>query len=437
MQIDQMPQSDHMDHQAPSEMKKMEPIELPKPKQQSPMDLIMLNMRRDGSGTSWQPIDNPMLMKMWQLGRWTTMLHWSVFGDYDNQGGPRGDQGFYSENWGMASVATPIRTRSVTQFRDMMSLEPLTVGSRGYPLLFQTGETFRGEPLIDRQHPHDLFMELSAQYWLRLKNSTWFRLYAAPVGEPALGPVAYPHRYSALLNPEAPLSHHIQDSSHITFGVATAGIASKNLQVEGSIFNGREPDENRYDFDFGPFTSYSGRISYLPNPNTSFQISCGLLDDPESIEPGDVTRLTASTQYIKMLKNGWIASSIVFGHNFEAGPDETGVLWEATWNFRKSYYLFTRIENVYRAELLENVEDSGVDENRKFGVTVFSFGAARDLFRIKDVPFTLGTMMTMYAKSRVLDQFYGDFPISFHVFLHTNAPPMKHMPNINNQMHSR
>ena len=397
----------------------------------TPQQLLMLNMARDGSGTSWQPVDNPMQMLMGQKGPWTGMLHWSAFADYDNQGGPRGDEGFYSQNWIMASGARPVGAKGVFQARAMMSLEPLTVGERGYPLLFQVGETYQGEPLVDRQHPHDMFMELSAQYYHQLNKNTWLRLYAAPVGEPALGPTAFPHRYAGLLNPESIMGHHSQDSTHIAFGVATAGIIYKNKwQVEGSVFNGREPDENRYDFDYEDWkTAYSGRITYMPNKNWAIQTSYGYLQDPEALEPGNVNRLTSSISHTKTFKRGWWASVLSFGHNFKDGPDEYSIFLDSTLNFWEKNYIFGRVENFQRHGLLAHGHGTGhshaSEEQEKDIITAISLGIARDLFRVKDIPVTLGTMLTMYGKPGRLDEAYGNFPLSFHVFLHTNAPNMR------------
>lgn len=380
-------------------------------------EFMLLEMRRQGSGTAWQPVDNPMMMNMHFSEDWLTMGHWSAFLDYDYQGGDRGSDEVVSQNWLMASAARPVGERGIVQFRGMMSAEPFTVGKEGYPLLFQTGETFEGRPLVDRQHPHDLFMELSAQYLHHLRPETWLRFYLAPVGEPALGPVAYPHRYSTFLNPEAPLSHHIQDSTHISFGVLTAGIVHNKWQIEGSLFNGKEPDENRYDFDFGPLTSYSGRISYMPNANWSLQASHGHLDDPEILEPGDLDRTTASVQYSKTFNQGWWANTLAYGHNFESGTDENGVILESTLNFKNRNYVFGNIENVQKRGLREEAFPG-----RTFNITKLTLGVARDLTWFNGVPVTLGAMIAAHIRPAHLASAYGEIPISFHVFLHTNAP---------------
>ncbi len=414
----------------------MEAVEL-ETKEDWQQELIMTNMRRDGSGTGWIPMDNPMLMQMGQRQNWTGMLHWSAFADYDHTTGPRGDNGFYSQNWIMGSAATPVGKSGVAQFRAMLSLEPLTVGKRGYPVLFQTGETFNDEPLIDRQHPHDFFMELSAQYYHRVNDDTLLRLYAAPVGEPALGPVAFPHRYSAFLNPDAPLGHHMQDSTHIAFGVATAGLIYKNKwQLEGSVFNGKEPDENRYDFDWDEWnTAYSSRLSYLPNKNWAIQTSYGFLKEPEALEPGDIHRLTSSIAHGKTWEKGWWATTLAWGHNFTTeGSDEDDILLESTVNFKDKNYAFARIEHSYKHGLFSHDDRrSGFDDHDSFHITAFSLGLARDLFRIKNIPVTLGGMISMYAKPGRLNDAYGNFPMGFHVFLHTNAPRMRHVHPVSAQ----
>lgn len=397
-----------------------QPQEETAPELQSPQDLIMVNMMRDGSGTGWQPSDNPMMMKMGEWGSWQAMFHGSVFADYTDQGGRRGGEKFVSENWLMGSLARPVGRRGVIQLRGMLSAEPLTVGKAGYPLLFQTGEALHGEPLIDRQHPHDLFMELSAQALYQVTPKTWLRLYVAPVGEAALGPTAFPHRYSDFLIPEAPLTHHILDSTHVCFGVATVGLLRPKWQLEGSIFNSREPDENRYDFDYNAWhTGASGRLTYTPTPQWAFQVSSGFLKKPEALENTNVERTTASASYSKTWKTGWWSSTLALGHNFEPGPDDNAVLLESTLNFKDKNYVFGRIENLQRHGLLRE------DEGRDFNLTAFSLGAARDLAQFKGIPLTLGAMITLYAKPTALSDAYGSFPVSFHVFLHTNAPRMR------------
>ena len=388
--------------------------------------MMMQAMMQQGSGTGWQPADNPMLMQMGRLGNATTMLHGSVFADYDYQGGHRGGHKTVSENWLMGSVMAPVTDHGTLQLRAMMSAEPFSVGKDGYPELLQTGEALNGKPLIDRQHPHDLFMELSTQYTQCVSAQTCVNLYLAPVGEPALGPTAFPHRYSDWLIPEAPLSHHILDSTHVSFGVATVGVSHGKWLLEGSVFNGREPDENRYDFDYNPWhTSASGRLSYAPNPHWALQVSSGYLDRPEALESTNIERTTASASYDRTFKAGWWATTLAAGHNFESGPDDNGVLLESTLNFRNKNYVFGRIENIQRHGLIED------SPGRGFNVTTFGFGVARDLASVYGWPIILGAMITLYAMPSDLAMHYGRSPLSFHVFLHTNTPAMGNTMQMN------
>lgn len=389
------------------------------PPQSAQKAFIMTNMMREGSGTGWQPSENPMLMKMGRIGAWTTMLHGNVFADFDYQGGRRGNYKAVSENWFMGSASRAIGSHDILQLRGMVSAEPFTAGKNGYPLLFQTGEALRGKALLDRQHPHDLFMELSAQYFHPLAKSTWLSLYLAPVGEPALGPVAFPHRYSDFLIPTAPLGHHILDSTHVSFGVATVGVIHKQWQLEGSVFNSREPDDNRYDFDYNTWhTGASGRLSYMPSPRWAFQVSSGYLSKPEELDNNNLVRGTASGSYNRTWVDGWWANTLALGHNFEPGADDNSVLLESTVNFKEKNYAFSRIENVQRHGIVQQ------NEGKSYNITSFSVGVARDLFKLKRIPLTLGAMITMYAKPGALNAHYSDFPLSFNVFLYTNAPRM-------------
>src|SRR5262245_21871443 len=271
---------------------------------------------RDASGTSWQPDATPMHAHHLRSGAWTLMLHGNFFVGYDHQGGDRGDSEWTAPNWGMLMEKRSLGGGSLV-LRQMLSLDPLTVGSKGYPLLLQTGESFEGEPIHDRQHAHDLFMEIAALYTRPVSESVAVQVYAAPSGEPALGPVAFPHRLSASSDPLAPLGHHWQDSTHISFGVVTAGFLTRLVKVEGSWFNGREPDEHRYDFDFRRLDSYSGRISFNPSKRWSLQASYGYLASPEELHPEvSVHRLTASAAYDSGIgSSGNLAVTAVFGRN--------------------------------------------------------------------------------------------------------------------------
>ena len=225
---------------------------------------------RDGSGTSWQPASTPSYMIHKRVGDWALMFHGEAKIGVNAQGGPRGVAKFESQNWFMP-MATRKVGRGTLELRGMFSAEPLTYSGAGSPQLFQSGEVYQGRPIIDAQHPHDVLMELSAKYTLPVgERGSWFAYFGYP-GEPALGPVAFMHRASAAENPAAPLAHHLQDSTHVAFGVFTTGFTYRWLKVEGSVFNGREPDEDRYGFEAGPWDSRSVRVSVAPNSHWVFQ----------------------------------------------------------------------------------------------------------------------------------------------------------------------
>jgi hypothetical protein len=230
-------------------------------------------MSRESSGTAWVPDSTPTYGKMFMFGDDMLMLHGAIWPRYVNASTRRGDDGIDAPNWIMAMYSHPLGENAQLGLRGMMSLDPLTEGGRGYPLLFQSGETWHDQPLHDRQHPHDLFAELSATYSQKFAHDFSSYIYFGMPGEPALGPPTFMHRASAMDNPDAPIGHHWQDSTHITFGVATLGVAWKNVKAEGSIFTGREPNEDRYDFDRPRFDSYSGRISWNPTSDLALQVS--------------------------------------------------------------------------------------------------------------------------------------------------------------------
>jgi hypothetical protein len=258
---------------------------------------------------------------MFMLGDDMLMLHGGAFPRYTNASTRRGDDRIDAPNWGMAMFSHSLGENAQLGFRGMMSLDPLTEGGRGYPLLFQSGESWQGKALHDRQHPHDLFDELSVTYSQKFEHDLSGYLYFGYPGEPALGPPTFMHRLSAMDNPDAPISHHWQDSTHITFGVATLGAVWRDLKVEGSIFTGREPDENRYDFDQPRFDSFSGRLSWNPTRNLALQVSHGYLKSPEALEPAtNQHRTSASAIYNQPLGNdsNW-STSLVWAQDRNTG----------------------------------------------------------------------------------------------------------------------
>jgi hypothetical protein len=376
-----------------------------------------------GSGTTWQPSSAPMHMHYEVAGDWLLMFHYNLIAGLNRQGGPRGVTKFESQNWFMP-MAYHRLGRGTLQLRGMFSAEPFTFPPGGSPLLFQTGETYKGQPLIDKQHPHDLFMELSAQYTLPVgERGTWFTYFGYP-GEPALGPVAFMHRASASENPSATLSHHLQDSTHISFGVLTTGFTYRWFKFEGSLFNGREPDENRYDFDSHKWNSRSARLSFAPNKNWAGQVSYGFLRSPEGQAPDtDVRRVTASVQYNRPFSRGNWASALIWGRNHLSAPGEThslnGYTFESTANFLDRNYLYTRLELADKDELLRASDRAllGIaDDHRSFRIGAYTFGGARDICDTDKVSLAVGSDLTFYSKPAILDRLYGQRPVSWKLF---------------------
>jgi hypothetical protein len=392
----------------------------------------VMSMDAMGSGTSWQP-SAPMYMQQWTKHDWLLMFHYNVFVGVNHQGGPRGTTKFESANWFMPMAYHKLGPGTL-QLRAMISAEPFTFPRGGSPLLFQTGETYKGQPLIDRQHPHDLFMELSAQYTLPLgERATWFTYFGYP-GEPALGPDAFMHRASASENPSATLAHHLQDSTHISFGVLTTGFTYRWFKLEGSIFNGREPDENRYDFDAHKWNSRSARLWFMPNRNWALQVSHGLLRSPENQEPNvDVRRTTASLQYNRKFNRGNWASAFVWGRNHVTGLDGgfvnlNGYTAESTVQFLDKNYLYTRLELVDKDDLLRSSDRAllGIAQRHPvFRIAAYTFGGARDVWGNEKVSIGIGSDITFYSKPAVLDLIYGDHPVSWKFFVRLRPAKMK------------
>jgi len=325
------------------------------PMSQMPMSSALLGipMQRMGSGTSWVPDATTMHAHHTTLGAWDMMLHGVAFLQYDNQGTRRGDKQFGSVNWGMLMAGHDLAGGRLN-LRGMVSAEPFTVGSHGYPLLLQSGESYRGKSLYDRQHPHDLFMEIAALYDHAISDNLALSLYAAPAGEPAIGPVAFPHRPSAADDPLAPIGHHWQDATHVSFGVVTVGIYTRTVRLEGSIFNGREPDEIRTNLDYNgrSLDSYSGRLTINPGANWSLSGSYAYLRSPEQAHPEEsLHRISASMLYGQSFgtASNW-AGAFVYGANKHA--DQTGLsnslLAESNLTLDRRNTIFGRAEFVQK-----------------------------------------------------------------------------------------
>jgi hypothetical protein len=375
-------------------------------------------MTREASGTSWQPDATPMDGIHDMSGDWMAMWHGSVNAVYDHQGGPRGDNKAFAASMlmGMGQREFGGGTLGV---RAMVSLDPL-MGKSGYPLLFQTGESADGKtPLVDRQHPHDLLMELSASYSRYLGNGRSAFVYVGLPGEPALGPTAFMHRFSGMDNPEAPLTHHWLDSTHITFGVVTAGYVWRNVKLEGSVFNGREPDQSRWNVEVRGLDSYSGRLTWNPTPAWSLQVSHGYLASPEALEPDTaLRRTTASASYQHNVGPYEGQTTLAWGRNRkEPGGSTNGYLLESALRVQANTTVFGRVERVQNDELLHDVHDGEGMHGQAANVGKLSVGAVHDFAQLGKVKFGAGALVSRYWKAAALDPVYGANPSSWMVFL--------------------
>jgi hypothetical protein len=369
---------------------------------------------REASGTSWQPDSSPHGGIAGRYGDWMTMAHGFVDFIYDRQGGPRGDRKAFSTSMLMLMAQRDIEGGGILGLRGMVSADPLW-GKGGYPLLLQTGETANGhDRLIDRQHPHDLFMELAATYSHRLSDeSSVFGYFGLP-GEPALGPPAFMHRFSGEDNPEAPTGHHWLDSTHITYGVATLGYVRGRIKLEGSVFHGREPDQFRYDIETGRLDSASARLSYNPTDDWSLQISRGRIKSPEQLEPDvDVNRTTASAIYNRPFKGGNWQTTLAWGRNATSTTTTDAYLVESAVMFAKAHTVFARAERAGKNELF--AEDSPL-AGQTFNVGKLSLGYVYDVPLGKHLKAGIGGLVSRYRIPGSLDSTYGSDPTSYMLF---------------------
>jgi hypothetical protein len=387
-------------------------------------------LMNQSSGTAFQPAAWPMPMVMTNAGKWNLMWMGQAFLVSTQQSGARGGDKVYSSNWGMLGAIRKAGKGSV-MLRSMLSLEPATVTNRRYPLLFQTGETAYGAPLVDAQHPHDFVMELSVQYARPIGERGTWNLYYAPVGDPALGPVAFPHRASAMELPQAATGHHWQDSTHIANNVVTGGVTYGKVRVEASGFAGREPNEGRWNIDWGAMDSWSGRVSVMPSKNWTAQVSMGRLQDPEATHLGSVVRTTASAEYVRPAanRNSW-ATSVVWGQNYKLAERRrtNAVLAETVVPVRARNFVTGRFEWSERDELFEGDHELGeritsATGRHAFHVSAFTAGYTRDIPLVRNLQTGIGANVTAYAIDSVLQPYYGNHPWGVNVFIRFRLKP--------------
>ena len=387
-----------------------------------PSSLIEALGQHATSGTDAEPNSTPSAMLMRKSGNWMLMFHGELFLDEVQQSGPRGADKFFSTNWFMPMAQRKLSHGTLT-LRAMLSLEPATVTKRRYPELFQQGETAFGRPIVEGQHPHDFFMELAALYDHKLNEKTALSFYAAPVGDPAFGPPAYPHRVSASENPIAPLGHHFEDSTHIASDVVTLGITHRNFRLEASGFHGREPDEDRWDIDSGKIDSWSIRVTANPAQNWSLQYSITQLHSPEALVPDeDIRRMTASLMYNRPIRNGNWASLLLWGRNqsLQDGSVGNAYLAESTLRFLSRNYVWGRMENADRTnELLlgNNLLPPGFTERYFTRVQAYTAGYDREIGHISHLSTALGGQVMWYGVPSALQPTYGSHPVGVVAFL--------------------
>ena len=376
-------------------------------------------LRHMGSGTSLEPNSSvpPMLMRM--SGNWMEMLHGEASIAEQQQTGPRGHDKLFSVNWAML-MAQRSKGRSEWTLRAMLSLEPATITGRYYPELFQQGETAFGKAIVDGQHPHDLFMELAALYDAKIGEHGLVTLYVAPVGDPTLGPVAFPHRMSAESDPLAPLAHHEQDSTHIAYDVITGGLTWDSLRVEASGFRGREPGENRWTIEAGAVDSWSARATAASAKDWAAQYSLGRLHSPEALHPGeDVLRQTASISFHHAWKPVELDATAVWGRNHTMGTDvnANGYLLEAEARLRAAIGLDAHRERRPHDRLAGRGGSAGGDCcGSRAGITLAAMRIASGT--VDWSALELGAQATLYATPPRLLSEYGAHPVGVAGILH-------------------
>jgi len=377
------------------------------------------------SGTSAEPNSTPAPMLMTMRGDWMLMFHANAFVVDTQQSSPRGEDKLFSTNWFMP-MAQRVWGPGQLTLRAMFSLEPATITGRQYPLLFQQGETAYGRPIADGQHPHDFVMELGALYNWNLSKNKLLSFYAAPVGDPAIGPTAYPHRASAIEDPVGTLGHHQEDSTHIAADVLTAGLTQGVVRVEASGFHGREPNEHRWQVQQGAIDSRSTRLTIQPGQNWSGQYSYAFIHSPEQLFPQeDQRRMTASIMYNRpfsdIAKGNW-TSSAVWGRT-RTGSDniiQNSYLFESLVRFATRNYAYTRMEDVDRTtELLldERPVPPGFEEEPAGRVQAYTFGYDRDIDLAPHLASALGAQVTAYTVGSRLEPVYGSDPVGVCVFV--------------------
>lgn len=388
----------------------------------APKTFLQQVQHHASAGTSAEPNSTPTPMLMTMRGNWMLMFHANAFVNDTQQTSPRGGDKFFSTNWFMPMAERRLGPGQLT-VRAMFSLEPATITQRQYPLLFQQGETAFGKPIADGQHPHDFFMELAALYDLKLSSKTLLSFYFAPIGDPSIGPTAYPHRASASENPVGTLGHHQEDSTHISDDVVTVGVTHGIARLEASGFHGREPDEFRWNIDQGKIDSWSTRLTLQPGQNWSGQYSYARIKSLEALFPTeDQARMTSSIMYNRPLNKGNWTSTVLWGRTRSLQDDskENSYLLESLIRFKTRNYAWTRIENAGRSNELQNGANplpAGFHEDPIGHAQAYTFGYDRDIDFVPHLRTAIGVQITTYGVADALKPIYGSDPVGVSVFI--------------------
>lgn len=380
---------------------------------------------RMGSGTSWLPDATTMHANHKTLDHWFLMLHGVAFPQFDVQGTTHGDNQLGMVDWEMLMAMRKVGT-GLLHLHAMASLEPATLGPTGYPLLLQTGESYKGQPLVDRQHPHDLFMELTAMFEQPVARDLAVSVYGGPAGEPALGPVAVMHRPSAQSDPLAPLGHHWQDATHITYGVVTGGVYSRKWKVEGSWFNGREPDENRWTIDLRTPDSYSARLTVAPSSRWALAGWYGYLKSPEALHAEEsIHRYGASALFVgNGIGGGDWATSAIWGANAIAGAIENSALVETNLEIGEGDAVFGRAEYVRKSG--EDLVVSGAPQGAQYDIASVVGGYLRQLTAFPGGTLGFGARVAVNFIPRSLEPTYGTrTPVGLALYFRVRPSRMK------------
>ena len=354
---------------------------------------------------------------------WSLGLDSVVFATFNRQGSRRGETQFVSQNWlmamGMRRLARGTLTLSVG-----LSAEPVTVGAAGYSHIFQVGEAYRNLQVTDRQHPHDLLMQLAATWRVPLGKQVSFTVAGGLVGEPALGPAVFIHRASSSENPTAPLSHHIFDSTHITHGVLMLGLDRGPLAIEGSVFRGREPDEYRYDLDLGALDSWSMRLWFRPGPEWAIQGSHGYLHEPEALEPGDQRRTNGSVSWLRQRGLNFTAATAAVGRNARRFAKVRALLLELTqqWGRTSVYSRFEALTVETEILLFPQIVHRPHPGELIDPVKQLTAGVVRDVADVRGFQVGIGGDVVFYGVPETLRFTHDARPVSYHVFMRLRPP---------------